>query len=76
MIDLGDLTWNKELALVCPVNKLGTVDVYLSTHHGLDQSNAPAIVDALHPRVAITNNGATKGGSPRGYADHPHFAGH
>ena len=44
MIDLGDLTWNKELALVCPNNKLGTVDVYLSTHHGLDQSNAPAIV--------------------------------
>jgi hypothetical protein len=39
------------------------VDVYLSTHHGLDQSNAPAIVDALKPRVAITNNGATKGGS-------------
>jgi beta-lactamase superfamily II metal-dependent hydrolase len=64
MIDLGDLTWNKELALVCPDNKLGTVDVYLSTHHGLDQSNAPALVHALKPRVAITNNGATKGGSP------------
>jgi len=64
MIDLGDLTWNKELDFVCPYNKLGTVDVYLSTHHGLDQSNAPAIVHALKPRVAITNNGATKGGSP------------
>jgi len=63
IIDLGDLTWNKELALVCPENKLGTVDVYLSTHHGLDQSNAPAIIDALKPRVAITNNGATKGGT-------------
>jgi competence protein ComEC len=62
MVDLGDLTWNKELALACPENKLGTVDVYLSTHHGLAQSNAPAIVDALRPRVAITNNGATKGG--------------
>ena len=49
MIDLGDLTWNKELALVCPNNKLGTVDVYLSTHHGLDLSNAPAIVHALKP---------------------------
>jgi beta-lactamase superfamily II metal-dependent hydrolase len=67
MIDLGDLTWNKELALVCPDNKLGTVDVYLSTHHGLDQSNAPAIVHALKPRVAITNNGATKGGSPEAF---------
>jgi len=63
MIDLGDLTWNKELELVCPDNKLGTVDVYLSTHHGLNQSNAPAIVHALKPRVAIINNGATKGGS-------------
>ena len=64
LIDLGDLTWNKELELACPNNKIGTVDVYLSTHHGLDQSNAPAIVQALKPRVAIINNGATKGGSP------------
>ncbi len=63
MIDLGDLTWNKELALACPDNKLGTVDVYLSTHHGWDASNAPAIVNGLKPRVAITNNGATKGGT-------------
>jgi len=62
-IDLGDLTWNKELALACPDNKLGTVDVYLSTHHGLAASNNPALVDALMPRVAITNNGATKGGA-------------
>jgi beta-lactamase superfamily II metal-dependent hydrolase len=64
LIDLGDLTWNKELELACPNNKIGIVDVYLSTHHGLDQSNAPAIVQALKPRVAIINNGATKGGSP------------
>jgi competence protein ComEC len=64
IIDLGDLTWNKERELACPVNKIGTVDVYLSTHHGLALSNCPAIVDALHPRVAIVNNGATKGGAP------------
>jgi competence protein ComEC len=63
-IDLGDLTWNKELDLVCPNNKLGTVDLYLTTHHGVDLSNAKAIVHALHPRVAIMNNGAKKGGSP------------
>lgn len=63
IIDLGDLTWNKEMQLDCPVNKIGTVDVYLSTHHGLALSNCPAIVDALHPRVAIVNNGATKGGA-------------
>lgn len=67
MIDLGDLTWNKEYELVCPMNRVGTVDVYLSTHHGLNQSGSPVIVDALHPRVAIMNNGATKGGSPEAW---------
>jgi competence protein ComEC len=63
MIDLGDLTWNKEQELVCPNNLLGTVDLYLTTHHGLDQSNAPVILQALRPRVAIMNNGPNKGGS-------------
>ena len=64
LLDLGDLTWDKEMALVCPDNRIGTVDVYLTTHHGLNQSGSPAIVDAVHPRVAIMNNGATKGGNP------------
>ncbi len=63
-LDLGDLTWNKELALMCPNNPIGTVDVYLTSHHGLDQSGSPALVNAVHPRVAIMNNGARKGGSP------------
>ena len=63
-LDLGDLTWDKEMALVCPDNRIGTVDVYLTTHHGLSQSGSPALVDAVHPRVAIMNNGATKGGNP------------
>jgi beta-lactamase superfamily II metal-dependent hydrolase len=67
MINLGDLTWNKELELVCPNNKVGAVDVYLSTHHGMDLSGSPAIVHALRPRVAIMNNGATKGGSPEAW---------
>ena len=64
MLDLGDLTWNKELELMCPNNPIGTVDVYLTSHHGLDQSGSPALVHAIHPRVAIMNNGARKGGSP------------
>lgn len=62
-IDLGDLTKRREIELVCPNNLVGTVDLYLTTHHGWDQSNSKSIVDALHPRVAIMNNGATKGGS-------------
>ena len=63
MVDLGDLTWNKEQELVCPDNLLGTVDVYLTTHHGLAQSGPPVIVHALKPRVAIMNNGPKKGGA-------------
>lgn len=63
-LDLGDLTKNRELELVCPNNLVGTIDVYLTTHHGLFQSNARALVDAVQPRVAIMNNGAKKGGSP------------
>ena len=66
-LDLGDLTGQKEVALVCPKNPIGTVDLYLTTHHGLDQSNSRAIVDAVHPRVAIMNNGAHKGGSPEAW---------
>jgi len=62
-IDLGDLLWNKENELVCPNNPVGTVDVYFVTHHGLDASGSPALVDAVQPRVAIMQNGTRKGGS-------------
>ncbi len=64
IVDLGDLTWNKELELVCPTNKLGHADIFIVSHHGLDLSNDPALVHALAPRVAIMDNGARKGGSP------------
>ena len=63
-LDLGDLTWNKELELVCPVNKLGPVDVFIVSHHGWLQSNSSALLAAIAPRLAIMDNGAEKGGSP------------
>jgi beta-lactamase superfamily II metal-dependent hydrolase len=63
MIDLGDLTWSREFQLMCPNNPIGTIDLYLTTHHGLDQSGAPVAVHALQPRVAIMNNGTRKGGA-------------
>jgi competence protein ComEC len=66
-VDLGDLTWNKEHDLVCPNNLLGPVDLYLTTHHGLNASNAPVLVHAIRPRVAVMNNGAKKGGSPEAW---------
>lgn len=63
-IDLGDLTWNKEIELMCPTNPVGKVDLYLTTHHGMDASGPKTIVHALAPKVAVMNNGARKGGSP------------
>ena len=63
-LDLGDLTKVKEMGLVCPNNLLGTVSLYLATHHGGYPDNPRALVWALHPAVAITNNGTHKGGNP------------
>jgi beta-lactamase superfamily II metal-dependent hydrolase len=63
MLALGDLTWNKEHDLVCPDNLLGRIDVYLTTHHGLNLSGPKVLVHAISPRVAVMNNGPRKGGS-------------
>ena len=48
-IDLGDLLWNNEIDLMCPTNKVGTVDLYMVSHHG------------LQPRAAVMQNGTRKG---------------
>ena len=63
-LDLGDLTGAKEVALVCPNNPIPPIDLYLVNHHGMDLSNSRALVDAIHPVVAIMNNGAHKAGMP------------
>ena len=62
-LDVGDLTWDKEMDLACPVNKLGRVSLMLATHHGFfnDQSGAPALLWAIQPQVVIANNGPRKG---------------
>ena len=49
---------------MCPVNRIGKVDLYLVSHHGIERSNSPALVHGLQPRVAIMNNGTRKGGAP------------
>ena len=75
MVDLGDLTWNKEYDLMCPNNRLGQADVYVVTHHGMNMSGTPAVVSGLHPRVAIMDNGATKGGTAEAWDEIHHTAG-
>lgn len=64
ILDLGDLTRDKEKELVCPINKLGLIDIYIVSHHGWYQSNSPVFLSAIAPRVAIMDNGAKKGGTP------------
>jgi len=53
ILDLGDLTWDKEMELVCPANKLGHVDIFIVSHHGSLQSNSPALLAAISPRIAL-----------------------
>lgn len=63
ILDLGDLTWDKEMKLMCPANKLGHIDIDIVSHHGWYQSSSPALVHGIAPRVAIMDDGAKKGGS-------------
>lgn len=67
VVALGDLTWNEEKELVCPVNKVGPTDLFFVSNHGSNVSNSPALLHALAPRVVIMNNGSRKGGDTDTY---------
>ncbi len=66
-LNVGDLSGNTLTRIACPVDRLGPVSVYLVAHHGDYDSNVPALYAALRPRVAVLNNGATKGGAPEAF---------
>jgi hypothetical protein len=60
-IHLGDNTKNKEFELMCPNNRIGTVDLLLGLHHGQASSNSPVLVHAIRPRVGIMNERHAQG---------------
>jgi len=40
------------------------VDIYIVSHHGSITSNSALFLNGIAPRVAIMDNGETKGGAP------------
>ena len=64
----GDITWNVEHHLAHPVNRIGKIDLYQVTHHGLDQSNNPILLNALSPTVCVAMNGPRKGIQPNTFS--------
>ena len=64
IIDLGDLTWDKEMQLMCPGKQAwqgGCIGGFSS--RVIPKLEGPALVEAVQPRIAIMDNGAKKGGS-------------
>jgi competence protein ComEC len=49
---MGDVTWNKEIEMACPVNRIGKVDM----------SGAPEFVWSLGFTAAVMNNRPLNGG--------------
>lgn len=63
VLDPADLTWDRERMLMCPVDKLGHINLFIVGNHGMAGATSPALVYGIAPQVAIMDNGATKGGT-------------
>lgn len=62
MLDLADLLQSVEYKLLCPVDAIGQLSLFMVSHHGFKISNSPLLYRSLQPKVAIMNNAARKGG--------------
>ncbi|GHH09819.1 hypothetical protein GCM10008023_06950 [Sphingomonas glacialis] len=64
ILSLGDMTWDMENSLACPLDLIGPVDVMFADNHGSDNAMSPVFVDTIRPRVVVFNNGPLKGAAP------------
>ena len=74
-LDVGDLTGPPLFSLACPKNLVGSMDAYLVAHHGGPDAAVPETFAAFKPRVAIMNNGVSKGGARGTYEALHHVSG-
>jgi competence protein ComEC len=61
-LDVGDLNDRPLYDLICPIDRVGAVDVYLAAHHGNTGASDPATLAAFEPRAVVVNNAPRKGG--------------
>jgi len=66
-LDVGDLSGEPLFNLLCPKDLIGPVDAYVVAHHGGPDIGYAATFAAFKPRVAIMNNGVSKGGARSTY---------
>jgi competence protein ComEC len=74
-LDVGDLTGQPLFNLICPRNLIGRLDAYLVPHHGGPDVAVAETFAALQPRIAIMNNGLSKGGARGTYEALHHVPG-
>lgn len=65
VLSLGDTTADVEATIVCPTNWVGQVDLMFADNHGSSNSNGPALVNSVAPRVVVIANGPAKGADPQ-----------
>ena len=64
--NLGDISWNVQHRLACPINLVGQVDLFQVTHHGVRDDVLPQQMWPMAPLVAVMNNGPAKGAGVAG----------
>jgi competence protein ComEC len=61
ILALADSPWSVETELVCPINRIGKIDLMIADNHGNDAANSPQLLASVRPTTVLVSNGPTKG---------------